>query len=206
MYIYIAVGVLGLTTCLEFAILLYRNGLFAGRGTPRALVSFTVSESKAGRADVMAAQVQLILPRPVQVEPGQYINLWIPSVSIGSWMQTHPFTVTSWSRRRQGTLKLLVQPRHGFSGNLARHGSAGVNASISFLALFTGPHGITKNTDHYETALLVTSGFGIAASVPYLKKMIHGYNTCISHVRRLHLVWQIETIGQSISVNSIVGK
>ncbi|KAJ5640294.1 uncharacterized protein N7484_008156 [Penicillium longicatenatum] len=194
LYIYIAVGILGLTTCLEFVMLLYRNGLFSGSGAPRALVSFTVSESETGRADVTAAQIQLILPRPIQVEPGQYINLWIPSVSIGSWMQTHPFTVTSWSRRRQDTLKLLVQPRHGFSGNLVRHGSLGVKTSISFLALFTGPHGITENTDHYETVLLVTSGFGIAASIPYLKKMIHGYNTCISHVRRLHLVWQIETI------------
>lgn len=196
LYIYIAVGIFGLTTCLESAKLLYRNGIFSGRGAPRALVSFAVSKPQAG-ADVTAAHIQILLPRPVHVEPGQYINLWIPSVGLGSWVQTHPFTITSWSRAKQDTLKLLVQPRQGFSRNLARHGNLAVNSSISFLALFTGPHGISEDTDHYETVLLVTSGFGIAASVPYLKKMIHGYNTCTSHVRRLHLLWQIESIGES---------
>ncbi|KAJ5982690.1 hypothetical protein N7451_012790 [Penicillium sp. IBT 35674x] len=204
LYIYIATGLLGLNTCLESVFILYRNGPFSGHGAPRALVSFAVIESEEEPANVTAAQVQVILPRPVHVEPGQYINLWMPSVNLGSWMQTHPFTITSWSKRRQDTLKLLVQPRHGFSGDLVRHGSLGVKTSISFLALFSGPHGITENTDHYETALLVTSGFGIAASIPYLKKMIHGYNTCTSDVRRLHLVWQIETIEMVMAAEELL--
>ncbi|KAJ5216307.1 metalloreductase, partial [Penicillium cinerascens] len=50
------------------------------------------------------------------------------------------------------------------------------------------PHRITENTNHYETALLVISGFRIAASIPYLKKIIYRYNICTSDVRRLHLV------------------
>jgi hypothetical protein len=195
LYVYIALGILGLTTCLELATLLYRNGIFSGRGAPRALVSFTVKKSQEG-IEVTAAHVQLILPRPVQVEPGQYINLWMPSVGLWSWTQTHPFTVTSWSRSRQDTLKLLVQPRHGFSADLVRHGALVAESSISFLTLFTGPHGITEDVDLYETVLLIASGFGIATSIPYLKKMLYGYNTCTSHIRRLHLVWQIESIGE----------
>lgn len=193
---YVTVSLLSLTTCLEVAMLLYRNGIFSGRGAPRALVSFTVKESPAG-VDVTAAQVLLVLPRPVHVEPGQYINLWIPSVCFGSWMQSHPFTVTSWSRGEQDSLRLLIQPQRGFSRDLARRCNLGMKGTDSFLALFTGPHGITKVIDRYETVLLVASGFGIAASIPYLKKMIHGYNTCTSHVRRLHLVWQVENIGES---------
>jgi NAD(P)H-flavin reductase len=62
--------------------------------------------------------------------------------------------------------------------------------------MFTGPHGTSEIVDGFETVLLIASGFGIAVTIPYLKKMIHGYNTCTLHVRRLHLVWQIESIGE----------
>ncbi|CAG7933056.1 unnamed protein product [Penicillium olsonii] len=197
LYVYVTLGILGLTTLLEFAIILYRNGMFSGRGAPRALISFP-SRSIEGEIfpNRTAANIQIILPRPVQVEPGQYINLWMPSVSLWSWTQTHPFTVTSWSRGRQGTLKLLAQPRKGFSADLIRHGALPTDRLISFLTLFTGPHGITEDVGPYETTLIIATGFGIVTSIPYLKKMIHGYNTCTSHTRRLHLVWQVDSIEQ----------
>ncbi|KAJ6112290.1 hypothetical protein N7523_002112 [Penicillium sp. IBT 18751x] len=195
LYIYVTLSILGITTLLELAIILYRNGIFSGRGAPRALVSFS-SRKVPGESlrNITAANIQIILPRPVHIEPGQYINLWMPSVSLWSWSQTHPFTVTSWSRGRQDTLKLLVQPRNGFSADLVRHGALPTDNSISFLALFTGPHGITEDVDPYETTLIIATGFGIVTSIPYLKKIIHGYNTCTSHTRRLHLVWQILSI------------
>ncbi|EKV06683.1 hypothetical protein PDIG_76540 [Penicillium digitatum PHI26] len=126
----------------------------------------------------------------------------MPSVSLWSWTQTHPFTVISWSRGRQGTLKLLVQPRKGFSADLVRHGALPTDSLISFLALFTGPHGITEDVDPYETTLIIATGFGIVTSIPYLKKMIHGYNTCTSHTRRLHLVWQVDSMGVCIYYGS----
>jgi hypothetical protein len=43
---------------------------------------------------------------------------------------------------------------------------------------------------------MVASGFGIASQLPYLKKIIHHYNTRRSCVRRVHLVWQVENIGE----------
>ncbi|KAJ5183255.1 hypothetical protein N7492_000871 [Penicillium capsulatum] len=191
LYVYVTLGILGLTTLLETTSILYRNGTLSGRGAPRALVSFS-GKAIHGESprNITAANIQVILPRPVRVEPGQYINLWMPSVSLWSWTQTHPFTVTSWSKDRQDSLKLLVQPRSGFSADLIRHGALPTNSSISFLALFTGPHGITEGVEQYETTLIIATGFGIVTSIPYLKKMIHGYNTCTSQTRRLHLVWQ----------------
>jgi hypothetical protein len=44
--------------------------------------------------------------------------------------------------------------------------------------------------------LLIASGFGIAAIILYQKKIIYGYNTCTLYIRRLYLVWQIESIGE----------
>ncbi|KAJ5589610.1 hypothetical protein N7537_012288 [Penicillium hordei] len=189
LYVYVALGILGLTTLLELANYLYRNGIFSGRGAPRALVSF-LSKKIPGESvpRITAANIQIILPRPVHVEPGQYINLWMPSVSLWLWTQTHPFTIISWSRGRQDTLKLLVQPRNGFSADLVRYGALPTDSSVLFLALFTGPYGLTEDVDPYETTLIIATGFGIATSILYLKKMIHGYNICTSQTRRLYLI------------------
>ncbi|BDD54401.1 hypothetical protein MAP00_000021 [Monascus purpureus] len=204
LYLWVALGILGLTTCLQLVILLYRNGLFAGRGAPRALVSFTFKKTKEDKLVVTASQVRVLLPRPVQVEAGQYINLWIPSVGLWAWTQTHPFTVTSWSRHRQDAMELLVQPRHGLSADLTRHASVATETSVSYMALFTGPHGTTEDVSKYENALLIASGFGIAAVIPYLKKMIYGYNTCTSQIRRLHLVWQVESIDMTNAAQGLL--
>lgn len=195
----IALGILGLTSCLQLVTLLYRNGLLAGRGTPRALVSFITRKSEENGTivtRVTAARIRVLLPRPVHIEPGQYINIWIPSVSLWSWTQTHPFTVISWSRGKQDSIELLVQPRHGLTADLVRHPSTDANISLSLLTLFTGPHGMSEDVGNYESALLIASGFGVAATIPYLKKMIYGYNTWTLQVRRLHLVWQVDSIGE----------
>lgn len=178
---------------------LYRNGLFAGRGSPRAIVSYSQGEKARENSDDMSGSVikmQIIIPRSVKVEAGQYINLWMPTVSLWSWAQTHPFTVTSWSRGKQDSLDLFVQPRRGHSLNLLRHVRMVTEGSVSFLALFTGPHGISERVGGYESALVVASGFGIAAVIPYIRQMIYGYNTCTSQIRRIHLVWQVESMGQ----------
>lgn len=103
-------------------------------------------------------------------------------------------------------MELLVQPRRGLSADLLSHVSVAAQSSVSFLALFTGPHGMSEDVSQYESVLLVTSGFGVAAAIPYLKKMIYGYNTCTSQVRRLHLVWQVESIDEMAAAFYLVNK
>ncbi|KAE8405942.1 hypothetical protein BDV37DRAFT_270400 [Aspergillus pseudonomiae] len=188
-YLFIALSIFAFTSFLQLVTFLYFNGLLAGRGCPKALVSFSVREAKEDSSAVTAIRIRILLPRSVKVQAGQYINLWMPSVSLRSWMQTHPFTVTSWSRDHQDTMELLVQPRHGLTADLLRYAPAAAESSISFLAFFTGPHGIR---------------FGIATVIPYLKKMIYGYNTCTSQVRRLHLVWQVELISEIITAQDLL--
>lgn len=178
--------------------LLYRNGLFSGRGPPRAIVSYHQGEKAEDYDNIRGGiiKIRIILPRSVKVKAGQYINLWMPTVSLWSWTQTHPFTITSWSREKQDSLDLFVQPRQGFSADLLRYVRPITEGSVSFLALFTGPHGHYEPVSGYESALVVASGFGIATAIPYMRQMIYGYNTCTSQIRRLHLVWQVETMGQ----------
>jgi len=50
--------------------------------------------------------------------------------------------------------------------------------------------------DPWGTVLAqVADGVGIAAQVPYLQKLIHGYNTREGFTRRVHLIWQVSDIG-----------
>ncbi|KAF2195727.1 hypothetical protein K469DRAFT_758547 [Zopfia rhizophila CBS 207.26] len=125
-------------------------------------------------------KIRLSLSRPLKVEAGQYIGLWIPEISFWSFLQSHPFTVTSWSEGKQEYLDLLIEP----VGEVKR---------MSCLALFSGPHGISMPAGDYETVLMIASGFGVAAQLPYIRQPIYGYNACKTQNRRVHLAWQLET-------------
>jgi len=139
-------------------------------------------------------QIVLELPRPVRVKEGQYIGLWIPAVGKFSFLQVHPFMVTSWSERNSKQLRLLVEPRHGWTKKLLRY--ARVNPDRTpCRALFTGPYGVSVPTRNYGIVLLVASGLGIVAQISYLKQLIHDYNACRARTRRIHLVWLLKTLG-----------
>jgi len=47
----------------------------------------------------------------------------------------------------------------------------------------------------FTTVLTVATGFGIAAQLPYLTKLIHGYHSCKARTRRVHL-WQLQRLGR----------
>ena len=67
---------------------------------------------------------------------------------------------------------------------------------IPWLAIFTGPHGVSLPVEYYETILMIASGSGIFALLPYLQQLIYRYDLCKTYTRRIHLVWQLETVGK----------
>lgn len=84
-----------------------------------------------------------------------------------------------------------MQPCRGLSADLTCYATVARETPVSFCALFTGPHGRSEDVRHYESILVIASGFGIAAAIPYMKLMIYGYYTRTIKARRLHLVWQV---------------
>lgn len=172
------------TVLLQSVTIFYRNG-FLTSSYSRAYITHI--------DDIV--KIRLSLSRPLRVEAGQYICLWIPRVNSWSFLQIHPFTVTSWSEKKQNDLDLLVHPQRGLTQKLLHYSKTGHSGSPC-LAFFTGPHGISASVRNYETVLMVASGFGIAAQIPYLKQLIYDYNACKARTRRVHLVWQLETIGK----------
>lgn len=188
-YIYILAGIFFATFILQCGIVIYR-------GYCQAFIT-TLDEDESHNNKEEVVKIRLALSRQLKFEAGQHINLWIPSVSFWSlsFLQSHPFMVTSWAAGHQDTLELFIEPRRGMTRELLRRGKYDMKINRCRLALFSGPHGISIPVCAYESVIMVATGFGIAAQLPYIKQLIHSYNNCKARTRRVHLVWQLQSIG-----------
>ncbi|KAL8788253.1 MAG: hypothetical protein Q9213_001773 [Squamulea squamosa] len=152
-----------------------------------------------------AVGLSLSVPRPWNVRAGQYINLWIPGVSFRSFLtlQSHPFTIASWTNGRAMSLDFLVEPRRGFTKLLSQ---AAERTQRPYVAFFSGPHGTPVPVGSFGSVVMVASGFGIAAQLPYLKELIEGYNRCEVCTRRIHLIWQLREPGEEVYAEDLVDR
>jgi predicted ferric reductase len=180
LYFYSIPMIFGLSSLIIGVLALRRNGVLA-TGTPRATIS-------ASRGVVI---VHISLTRPIRIEAGQQINAWF-AIGLRALLQSHPFVVASWSDAPQTSLDLLIEPRGGMTRKLLLRAMEGPH---TVRMLFAGPHGTSLPLGEYEVVLMVASGFGIAAHLPYLKQLLHGYNSRRVHTRRIHLVWELKTLG-----------
>lgn len=99
LYLIIGIGAFAITSSIYFVELLYLNGVFSGNGCPRAIFSNNAHGPIEKNAEFDTPfKVRLLLPRPIVVKAGQYINLWVPGLSFWSWAQTYLFTIVSWSQ------------------------------------------------------------------------------------------------------------
>lgn len=183
--LYVSTGIFCSITALQLFAVVYRNNLH--RGSPPQAAIFRVGGGY---------KIRLMIPRRLKVQVGQYINLWMPSIGFWSFLQSHPFVVTSCEEGDRTMIELLVEPGKGFTSKLQRHTQYGGGSEMerSRMALFTGPHGASAPLGDFDRVLMVASGFGIVAHLPYLRHLIRGYNDFSSRTRRIHLVWQLENI------------
>ena len=112
---------------------------------------------------------------------------------IASWTED---TATSTRETTPSTLELIIEPRGGFTQKLLRY--AKTHHPTGCLALFSGPHGQNIPVGDYGSVLMISSGYGIAAQLPYLKELLRGYNNRQIRTRKIHLIWQVNTLGTSL--------
>lgn len=171
----------------------------------------SVSLSQNGSCDYI--QVKMKLRKPVKVEPGQYINLWIPLGPL-SVLQSHPFTVASlqsdpftaaslkskpsmvddWPTREQTELKVFVNVNRGLSRNLRHAVKRGLTSNIG---LYMGPYGSTIDMKGYEAILLVATGLGVVAVAPYLQWLVHAFHKREICSAPIQLIWHIPSWSRS---------
>ncbi|QGA15970.1 hypothetical protein EYB26_003637 [Talaromyces marneffei] len=213
LYLYVPLSILCLITVFQVGKFLYQNSFLSSRPKPRATVTCRLipppiagNKEGAGKEEEKDTgriiKIRVTLGRPLSIAAGQCIHLWMPSVSLGSWMQSHPFVVTSWSPEKQTTLELFVQVRRGFTAAL--HQRASASGSASFCAFVRGPFGVSHSLSQYETVVAVASNAGIAGVVPYLKQLLYSYNTMAGQIRRLHLVWEVDTLDMVVEAQPLL--
>jgi NAD(P)H-flavin reductase len=127
-YLYIAVALFSLGFLSQVGLIAYRNGIVTHRRA-RAHISH----------DSGAVKVRIYLEKPITIQAGQYINLWIPLVSFWSFAQSHPFVVITWADGPQKVLDLFVEPRRGLTRELLVHAESPHTSSP--LVLISGPYG-----------------------------------------------------------------
>jgi hypothetical protein len=94
LYFYIAAGIFTLSSVAEGGILLCHNRIL-GRGKDTLMSKVGEIFKHLGEDDGSPVQVTILLKEPLKMKAGQYINICIPSLSVWSFMQSHPFVVTS---------------------------------------------------------------------------------------------------------------
>jgi len=182
-YLYISAGLFLLICMAQLFVIIYRNGIFRYR---RARAYITHEHG--------TVRIRIQLQKPLDIKAGQAINLWIPSVSFWSFLQSHPFVVISWADKPQDHIDFFIEPRRGLTRELLYHAKS--EHTMNPWALFSGPYGKSVPMEDCENILMVASDFGVAAHLPYLKQLIHGYNAREVRARRIHLVWQVRDIGE----------
>ena len=180
------------TSVYEGWFLLSRNGVIArskGRKLPRVGEVFKYPDTN----DNGPVQLTIVLQEALEMKAGQYVNIYIPSVGIRSFIsiQTHPFVVASWTGKRQTKLELMIEPRRGWTRNLKTRAipASGESGGLGRV-LFTGPHGAIIPVGSYEYILMVASGYGIVAHLPLLERLVQGTLAREVRARRIRLVWE----------------
>ena len=144
----------------------------------------------------------LHLPRSWDVRAGQRANLTVPSVGLFYLFQAHPFTIAWWEEDklfRAVSLTLLLRPQRGFTRRLLKR----VEPGRKFWALVNGPFGPSSTNNwgligtvsDYNSILLIATGIGIAAQIPYVKELLRKRQRGQVALEKITLLWRMDRSG-----------
>lgn len=133
------------------------------------------------------AHLKIWLPNPCEVQAGQYVQVWVPSISLFS---THPFMVTWWDEDGYGkasTIHLHIKARKGLTRGLV----SAAKSEPSLQAWIDGPYGVGLRLDNYATVVLLCTGIGIAAQIPYMKALLRSCGEGTARTKEVVLQWEL---------------
>ncbi|BAE61476.1 unnamed protein product [Aspergillus oryzae RIB40] len=191
---YILASLCGLTAtgALQLLRLIYRN-VAVGRKSVR-IVARPYSE------DIV--QAVLYIPRPWKVRAGERINLGVPFLGIFYLFQAHPFTIAWWEEDYEGnadSISLMFRARTGFTRKVLDC----LEPDREYWAWIDGPFGpsspqnfgSSREIADFGHILMVTTGIGIAAQLPYIKELLRKYRNASVNTQTISLVWQLDRTG-----------
>jgi predicted ferric reductase len=139
--------------------------------------------------------IQVRSQRRRKITYGQHIFISVPAIShtVVGRFQAHPYLV-AWEEKENSSqiLTLLVAPRAGFSRKV-RFCEAGTRIRVD------GPYGCVESLESFDKVFFIASSIGLAAHLLAIRYLIQAHNDKTSRVRRLSLLWFLETGGRSSS-------
>jgi len=72
------------------------------------------------------------------------------------------------------------------------------------LAILSGPYGTAVAIGDYGKVLMIATGFGITAQLPYLKELVSGLNNYQIQTREIQLVWNSQSLGKYRRLDEIM--
>ncbi|KAH3502314.1 hypothetical protein KXV55_005947, partial [Aspergillus fumigatus] len=188
-HLWVCVSTLTVTSSFHAMRLLFRNFVLGKRSVRMV--------AKPYGADIMSVTLQL--PRPWTVRAGERINLGVPSLGLFYLLQAHPFSITWWEDNVEGeaeSISLMFRARNGFTRKLLQH----VEPDREYWAWIDGPFGPSsvhncgpaKEVGDYGYILMITSGIGIAAQLPYIKELLQNHRKAEVRIRKISLVWELD--------------
>ena len=143
-----------------------------------------------------SVSVEIVLPRPWKVKPGQYAYLTMFNPGFFSVFQRHPFMVAS--SKNEGLIEMRIQPQAGFTKRLLE----GIKSKGS--ALVEGPYGSGFDLKEFGTVVLFASSIGIAGLLPYIQSIMHDYKSSRIKTRDLLLIWHVENKDQRDLIEEVM--
>ncbi|CUS07177.1 unnamed protein product [Tuber aestivum] len=174
-YLNTAIGILVigcLLSCVHVLYRSYRTGWHPGVLSIRQLTD--------------AIQITIEVPRPWTFRAGQHIYLRVIGMGIRALWQSHPFTVAWWDQNR---VTLLIRPRGGFTRRLLLYSGCRLHGLVE------GPFGTEHDLRPYGAIIMFASGVGIAAQVPYIRRVLEGHDTSQACTQSIALYWQLDSEG-----------
>jgi predicted ferric reductase len=133
-------------------------------------------------------KVNVSLPRPWRIKPGQYVYLTTIRSGFFSILQRHPFMVTN-SVSNEYDFEMRIHPAAGFTRRLL---GTSLDNKTYLRAFIEGPYGRGFDLSDYGTVVLFASGIGIVGQLPYIQNLVQDYRYSRIKTRDLLLVWLVE--------------
>ncbi|KAH1336849.1 hypothetical protein KXX16_005720 [Aspergillus fumigatus] len=188
-YLWVCIGTFATTSALQLSRILFRN-MVVGKKSIRM---------KASRHAEDVVRVHLYLSRPWKVRAGERVNLTVPFLGLFYLFQAHPFAITWWETQTEDkadSVSLMFRARTGFTRKLLNY----AEPDREYWAWIDGPFGpspvhVSKEVGDYGHLLMVTSGIGIAAQLPYIKELLERRRNAEVCTQKISLVWQLDRTG-----------
>lgn len=154
-------------------------------------------------------QLEIDVPKHWNIQPGQYVRIWMPHMGLRAFLQLPLFYVAFWENRTENddkheykkrTLYVLTRPRRsGLTVQL--YENALVHESRCW-AIILGPYGRSNDFSEYGTVLFVVEDIGFMRVLPFIRKLVVASQQRQAMVRKLQVVWQMDDIGMRSPVQA----